>query len=58
MPKVFNHLVDIKNLLGLSKSDTVFAYCQRTGRKLFVRHPILKEKQFKVFHDHKGGIGV
>lgn len=64
-PKVkYQSLMDMKKALGLSKEDTVFGYCKRTGDVIYSRlskgHPYrgIVLGYWRTFYDFKHLIGV
>ena len=57
--KVFGSILDLKAYLGLSKEDTVFDFCKRTGEILQMKDTerVLRAR-FHTVYDWKNEIGV
>lgn len=57
--KVFNTLLEMKEFLGLSETDTVFNYCRRTGDVIQIKdtQTILRSR-FHTFYDVEKEIGL
>lgn len=57
--KIFNTILDLKKYLGLSREDTVFDYCKRTGEILQMKDTerVLRAR-FHTIYDCEKGIGV
>lgn len=58
--KVFDHLTDIKEYLGLFKEDTVYDYCKREDAKLYAKQytSTYAPHKHSLIYDYKNGIGV
>ena len=57
--RIFSSLMEMKEFLGLSSTDTVFDYCKRTGDVIYMKDTerTLISK-FHVMYDFKKEIGV
>ena len=59
--RIFNSLMEMKEFLGLSSTDTVFDYCKRTGDVIYIymrdTERTLRSK-FHVIYDFKKEIGI
>ena len=56
---IFSSLMEMKEFLGLSSTDTVFDYCKRTGDVIYMKDTerTLRSK-FHVMYDFEKEIGV
>lgn len=57
--KIFKSILDLKKYLGLSREDTVFDYCKRTGEILQMKDTerVLRAR-FHTIYDWEKEIGV
>ena len=57
--RIFSSLMEMKEFLGLSSTDTVFDYCKRTGDVIYMKDTeITLRSKFHVMYDFKKEIGV
>ena len=57
--KVFNTLLEMKEFLGLSETDTLFNYCRRTGDVIQMKDTsTILRSRFHTFYDVEKEIGL
>lgn len=57
--RIFSSLMEMKEFLGLSSTDTVFDYCKRTGDVIYmIDTERTLRSRFHVMYDFKKEIGV